>query len=71
MSRDYQDRMNRMNRSNNSDSRIYIGNLPENVRARDVEDVFSKYGKITEVDIKMPRGGRGPAFAFLEFDDPR
>ena len=61
----------RMYRSNNNNSRIYIGNLPEDVRSREVEDIFDKYGKILDVDIKLPRSGGGPAFAFLEFDDPR
>ena len=60
-----------MSRANNSDSRIYIGNLPDDVRPREVEDIFSKYGKIVNVDIKLGRGGRGPAFAFMEFEDPR
>jgi len=60
-----------MYRSNNNNSRIYIGNLPEDVRSREVEDIFDKYGKILDVDIKLPRSGGGPAFAFLEFDDPR
>lgn len=60
-----------MYRSNNNNSRIYIGNLPEDIRSREVEDLFEKYGKILDVDIKLPRSGTGPAFAFLEFDDPR
>ncbi|CAD6196345.1 unnamed protein product [Caenorhabditis auriculariae] len=50
------------------DTRIYVGNLPADVRERDVEDIFSKYGKIKFVDVK---GGRGPCFAFVEFDDSR
>ena len=60
-----------MYRSNNTDSRIYIGNLPSDVRTREVEDLFEKYGKIVDVDIKLPRSGGGPAYAFLEYDDPR
>ncbi|CAB3402995.1 unnamed protein product [Caenorhabditis bovis] len=50
------------------DTKIYVGNLPSDVRERDVEDLFMKYGKIRYIDIK---NGRGPAFAFVEFDDPR
>ena len=61
-----------MYRSNNTESRIYVGNLPGDVRSREVEDLFETYGKIRDVDIKLPRGDNGgPAFAFLEFDDPR
>lgn len=34
-----------------------------------VEDIFVKYGRIRQVDLKTP--ARPPAFAFIEFDDPR
>ncbi|CAI5444572.1 unnamed protein product [Caenorhabditis angaria] len=50
------------------DQKVYVGNLPGDVRDRDIEDVFSKYGKIRYIDIKS---GRGPAFAFIEFEDNR
>lgn len=52
------------------DTRIYVGNLPSDVRDRDVEDLFQKYGKIRMIDIKGS-AARGPLFAFIEFDDPR
>ena len=51
-----------------SDCRIYIGNLPPDIRTRDVEDLFYKYGKIVFVDLKNKRG---PPFAFVEFEDHR
>lgn len=51
-----------------SNARIYVGNLPNDVKERDVEDVFTKYGKIKFCDIK---GGRGPLYAFVEFEDVR
>merc|ERR1712212_1084597 len=60
-----------MSRSNIDESRIYIGNLPANVRNADVEDLFEKYGRITECDLKLPRNGDGPAFAFVQYEDPR
>uniref|UniRef100_A0A0N5AVR9 Splicing factor, arginine/serine-rich 1 n=1 Tax=Syphacia muris TaxID=451379 RepID=A0A0N5AVR9_9BILA len=50
------------------DSRIYVGNLPTNIRPKDIEDIFAKYGKILFVDLK---DRRPPYFAFVEFDDPR
>ncbi|KAL3856510.1 hypothetical protein ACJMK2_011260 [Sinanodonta woodiana] len=50
------------------DNRIYVGNLPPDIRARDIEDLFYKYGRITFVDLKTRRG---PPFAFVEFEDPR
>lgn len=52
-----------------SDCRVYVGNLPGDVREHEVEDIFHKYGRIRDLVIK---GGRsGPAFAFVTFDDPR
>ncbi|VDN18305.1 unnamed protein product [Gongylonema pulchrum] len=50
------------------EGRIYVGNLPINIRAKDVEDIFSKYGKVLYVDLK---DRRPPYFAFVEFEDPR
>eukprot|EP00638_Chattonella_subsalsa_P002695 CAMPEP_0117747490 /NCGR_PEP_ID=MMETSP0947-20121206/8535_1 /TAXON_ID=44440 /ORGANISM="Chattonella subsalsa, Strain CCMP2191" /LENGTH=81 /DNA_ID=CAMNT_0005564939 /DNA_START=36 /DNA_END=277 /DNA_ORIENTATION=+ len=50
-------------------SRVYVGNLPMNVRERDVEDIFYKFGRILQISIKTP--GRPPAFAFIEYEDPR
>ena len=50
------------------DSKIYIGNLPPDIRTKDIEDLFDKYGKIVFLDLKNKKG---PPFAFLEFDDPR
>lgn len=61
--------MNNMNRSNNNDCRVYVGNLPQDIREKDLENIFYKYGHIAEVDLKNRRGG--PPFAFVEFEDPR
>ncbi|XP_035522253.1 LOW QUALITY PROTEIN: serine/arginine-rich splicing factor 1B-like [Morone saxatilis] len=52
-----------------NDCRIYVGNLPPDIRSKDVEDVFYKYGIIRDIDLKNRRGG--PPFAFVEFEDPR
>jgi len=54
--------------SSGSETRIYIGNLPPDIRTKDVEDLFYKYGKIVFVDLKNKRG---PPFAFVEFEDHR
>jgi len=54
--------------SRSRDSRIYVGNLPPDIRERDIEDLFYKYGKITMIDLKNQKG---PPFAFVEFDDSR
>jgi len=54
--------------SGKNDCRVYVGNLPPDIRSKDVEDIFYKYGKISNVDLK---NRRGPPFAFVEFEDPR
>lgn len=48
--------------------RIFVGNLPPDVRERDLEDLFYKFGKIAFIDLKTRRG---PPFAFVEFYDYR
>ncbi|CAD6272477.1 unnamed protein product [Miscanthus lutarioriparius] len=48
---------------------IYVGNLPGDIREREVDDLFYKYGRIVEIDLKIPP--RPPGFAFVEFEDPR
>lgn len=48
---------------------IYVGNLPGDIREREVEDLFYKYGPIVEIDLKVPP--RPPGYAFVEFEDPR
>lgn len=51
-----------------NDSKIYVGNLPSDIRKRDLEDIFYKYGKVVEVDL---HDRRELPFAFIEFEDPR
>ena len=53
----------------NNDCKVYVGNLPTDIRSRDLEDIFYKYGKIMDVDLH--NSSRGPPFAFIEFEDPR
>ena len=45
-----------------NESRIYVGNLPPDIRTKDIEDLFYKYGKIVFIDMK---NRRGPPFAFV------
>lgn len=54
--------------SSRNDCRIYVGNLPPDIRTKDVEDLFHKFGKVNFVDLK---NRRGPPFAFVEFEDGR
>lgn len=48
---------------------LYVGNLPGDIRLREVEDLFIKYGPIVDIDLKVPP--RPPGYAFVEFEDPR
>jgi arginine/serine-rich splicing factor 1/9 len=50
------------------DCRIYVGNLPPDIRERELDDLFYKYGHINYIDLKIRRG---PPFAFIEYEDPR
>ena len=56
-------------RGGEGDGRIYVGNLPNDVREKDLEDLFYKYGRISEIELKN-RHGLVP-FAFVRFEDPR
>lgn len=49
--------------------RIYVGNLPPDVRQDEVRDLFKKYGPVDLIDIKVKSGG--PPFAFVDFEDER
>ena len=33
----------------NKETRVYVGNLPPDIRSKDIEDLFYKYGKVSEL----------------------
>lgn len=43
-------------RGGSSENRIYVGNLPPDIRSKDVEDLFFRFGKVSFVDLKNRRG---------------
>ncbi|KAG0585592.1 hypothetical protein M758_2G023200 [Ceratodon purpureus] len=45
-------------------TRLYVGRLSTRTRSRDLEDLFAKYGRVRDVDVKHD-------FAFIEFADAR
>ncbi|GKV22169.1 hypothetical protein SLEP1_g32054 [Rubroshorea leprosula] len=55
--------------SSRSSRTIYVGNLPGDIREREVEDLFYKYGAIAHIDLKIPP--RPPGYAFVEFEEAR
>ncbi|KAM5557792.1 serine/arginine-rich splicing factor SR34A [Rosa sericea] len=48
---------------------IYVGNLPSDIREREVEDLFYKYGRILDIELKVPP--RPPCYSFVEFESSR
>lgn len=52
-----------------SNSTIYVGNLPGDVRESEIEDLFYKYGRIIDIDLKLPP--RPPGYCFIEFENAR
>ncbi|XP_059659552.1 serine/arginine-rich-splicing factor SR34 [Cornus florida] len=48
---------------------LYVGNLPGDIREREIEDLFYKYGPIAHIDLKIPP--RPPGYAFVEFEEAR
>ncbi|KAG6746563.1 hypothetical protein POTOM_048915 [Populus tomentosa] len=43
---------------------IYVGNLPADIRESEIEDLFYKYGRILDVELKIPP--RPPCYCFVE-----
>ncbi|KAJ7977566.1 Serine/arginine-rich-splicing factor like [Quillaja saponaria] len=56
-----------MSSRSGSSRTLYVGNLPGDIREREVEDLFYKYGPIAHIDLKVPP--RPPGYAFVEFED--
>ncbi|XP_071721785.1 serine/arginine-rich splicing factor SR34A-like [Rutidosis leptorrhynchoides] len=48
---------------------IYVGNLPSDIRESEVEDLFYKYGRILDIELKIPP--RPPCYSFVEFGSSR
>ncbi|KAK4489795.1 hypothetical protein RD792_000436 [Penstemon davidsonii] len=48
---------------------IYVGNLPADIRESEVEDIFYKYGRILDIELKIPP--RPPCYCFVEFENAR
>jgi RNA recognition motif-containing protein len=46
-------------------SKLYVGNLDYSATNEQLEELFSKYGKVNQVDIIPGRG-----FGFVEMSDP-
>lgn len=49
-------------------TKVYVGNLPSDIRSNEVESVFKKYGRIKDVDVKNRAES---SFAFVEYESSR
>ena len=49
------------------DCKVYIGGLSEETNKYDLEDAFSRYGRVKAVWVAR----RPPGFGFIEMEDPR
>ncbi|KAL4134460.1 hypothetical protein PRIC2_004760 [Phytophthora ramorum] len=48
-------------------ARVFVGNLPEDVRERELSERFERFGRLNSVRIKFPQ--RPPPFAFIAFEN--
>lgn len=47
--------------------KLYVGNLPANTSARDLENLFAPYGAVSSVRVlRTPQGGFPRVFGFVE-----
>eukprot|EP00914_Ancora_sagittata_P006710 GHVO01013456.1.p1 GENE.GHVO01013456.1~~GHVO01013456.1.p1 ORF type:complete len:241 (+),score=16.06 GHVO01013456.1:31-753(+) len=49
--------------------RIYVGNLPGDIKDWELKDAFKTFGKITDIDIKYGKTSNGTAYAFIDFEN--
>ena len=52
-------------------SKVYIGNLPRNVRGKDVSSLLSKYGHIEDVHVMRAQSKTGQSCAMVVYADRR
>ncbi|XP_028968738.1 uncharacterized protein LOC100904155 [Galendromus occidentalis] len=52
-------------REQQNQNRIFVGGISESIQKEDLESVFSKYGRLTNVWVAQ----NPPGFAFVDFDD--
>merc|ERR1719445_1462723 len=48
---------------------LFAGNLELNITDEEMMRIFSKYGRLVDIDVKRPPPGTGNAFAFLRFEN--
>jgi len=51
-----------------NECKIFVGNLPRDIRFEEIENIFDRFGKILDVDLK---NRTGTPYAFVTFENPR
>jgi len=54
-----------------SNFRAFVGNMPFQASAQELEDLFSPYGVVCNVNIMTDEDGRPRGFAFVNMEDPK
>ena len=54
-----------------SNFRAFVGNMPFQATAQELEDLFSPYGVVVDVNIMTDDDGRPRGFAFVNMEDPK
>lgn len=44
-----------MSKMSRNECRIYVGNLPPDIRTKDIQDLFHKFGKVSELHLQMQK----------------
>jgi len=48
---------------------LFAGNLELNITDEEMKEIFGKYGRLVDIDIKRPPPGTGNAFAFMRYEN--
>ncbi|XP_070538978.1 probable splicing factor, arginine/serine-rich 6 [Ptychodera flava] len=57
-----------MSRGSDPGAQLFVGRLSKQTRQRDLENIFTHYGRLSRCDIKY---GSGMAYAFVDYEDRR
>lgn len=48
---------------------LFVGNLERDIKESKIREVFGRYGKIEEVDLKVPQSSSKRAYAFIQYEN--
>ena len=58
-----------MNKNSSIDKKVFVGGLPHGCTSEEINHFFSKYGHVSDVDVKVDKGTNKPrGFAFVEYE---